>query len=122
MTREQLLKHWEVIEAYMNGAEVEYFDHINAEWVDCSSDPGFYIEAKYRIKKQPELIPFDFSDAEKLIGRIVVHKDKKELEGIHQITSIKNDYLYFYDGGCNMNYLFKYFTFLDGSPCGKIKE
>ena len=120
MTREQLIKHWDVIKAFKEGKEVELL-YGGGNWGDCPK-PEFQTDMHYRVKQEPEYVPFDFSDAEKLIGRIVVHKDKKELGGIHQITSIKNDYLYFYNGGCNMNYLFKYFTFLDGSPCGKIKE
>ncbi len=119
MTREQLIKHWDVIKAFKEGKEVEYSYDGGITW--WKSGTPIFDDKEYRVKQKPEYIHFDSSDSKKLIGRIVVHKDKTYLEGIHQITSIKKDYLYFYNGSCNMKYLFKYFTFLDGSPCGKIK-
>lgn len=59
MTREQLNKHWELVVALKNGAEIEtkpeYFDDEHAyeetAWVKTTS-PQFYCEAQYRIKKE----------------------------------------------------------------------
>lgn len=46
-------KHCDIIKKWADGAEVQWYDPINKEWlyVDC---PGFYDEETYRIK--PEII------------------------------------------------------------------
>lgn len=118
MTREQLLKHWQVIEAYMNGAVIQYFNTSISEWLNVK-DPSFEINKEYRIKKQSELIPFDFSDAEKLIAKAM----KRKTTGVYCLITFVSDlgveisgyFIPFYE-------LLKQFTFLDGTPCGKIKE
>ena len=48
MTAEAYFKHKEVIEAWLQGAEVEFLID-NAEWVDAEK-PVFHVVKKYRIK------------------------------------------------------------------------
>lgn len=119
MTREQLLKHWEVIEAYMNGAVIEYFNTSISEWLNVK-DPSFEINKEYRIKKQPELIQFDFSDAEKLIGKAVKRKDGSNyIQAIIEVTEFN---VYIGAGVVDFKTLLDKYTLLDRTPCGKIKE
>ena len=64
--------------------------------------------------KEPEYIPFSFKDD--LLGKRVKHKDGgyKELITVQIFDRVNKIYSY--------EELLKYFTFIDGSPCGKIKE
>jgi hypothetical protein len=48
MTAEAYFKHKEVIEAWLQGAEVEFLIN-NAEWI-CVEKPVFHAVKKYRIK------------------------------------------------------------------------
>jgi len=53
MNRDQLKKHWEVVKAFKNGAEIEMKgDYPDAEW-KLNSDPCFYTAISYRIKPEP---------------------------------------------------------------------
>ena len=47
MNREQLNKHWKVIEAYKNGADIEI--NVNDKWVGIEY-PLFDITTEYRVK------------------------------------------------------------------------
>ena len=49
MTREGLKKHWEEIEAYKDGAEVQY-RNTNRAWEDVAGEPFFHEDTTYRIK------------------------------------------------------------------------
>ena len=76
---------------------------------------------EWREIKKPEYVPFTVKDADMFRGKWIRNK-KSDLAGEELITSIKRcgietdstnrDYLYF----------LKYYTFLDGSPCGKLEE
>ncbi len=114
MTRESLNKHWEVIDAWRKGAEVEY---LASKW-EKIEDPGWFLETKYRIAPTPEYIPFDFTDAEFLIGKLIKSKVSDWVCIINACTFEKcwsGDTAYAY------KILLNSFTFLDGSPCGKLK-
>lgn len=50
MTRDALNKHWDVIEAFKKGAEVEYLNNIG-KWENCPL-PAFTLNTQYRIKPE----------------------------------------------------------------------
>ncbi len=114
------------IKAWADGAEIEVrqFDMRTLNWLDwkliTTNAPRWSTasDVEYRIKPQPELVPFDFSDAEQLIGKVV---KAKEGGTIRIITCSFRDGMFL--GGISWvtNYmqLFELYTFLDGSPCGK---
>ena len=86
----------------------------------CSEKELQSEDVEYRIKPKSELIPFDFTDAEKLIGKVVKHKEGFScvavlLECNLQHICIGNDFEIY-------EVLLQDYTFLDGSPCGKLKE
>jgi len=112
-------KHYDVIVAWANGEEVQANN--GAKWYDITSwIPTWNEDVEYRIKPKSELIPFDFTDAEKLIGKVVRHKEGFDcvavlLECNLQHICIGNDFEIY-------EVLLQDYTFLDGSPCGKLKE
>lgn len=117
MTRAELKKHWDVIKAYKEGKEIQYLNDNNV-WKDVDN-PGFFTHYEYRIKPGLEYVPFDFSDAEYLIGKVVVPKDKKN---ITMILAVNNGLILTGYTWRDYKTLFDDYTFLDGSICGKIKE
>jgi hypothetical protein len=115
MTREDLNKNWEFIEAFKNGKEIEFQHVVTKCWMDAI-DPSFNECVEYRLKEEPKYVPFDFSDAEKLIGKAVKF-DHSEL--VQLITSVQKHHVYL-DRWTKFKDLFENFTFLDGSKCGKL--
>lgn len=123
MIREQLEKHWEVIQAFKEGKTIQC-KYTNGNWIDVET-PAFDITTNYRIKPSPEYIPFDFSDVEKLIGRIVKGIAEYSNPNMnHLVVTCAEDYLWLGASSSGITYkeFFKTFTFLDGLPCGKLKE
>lgn len=121
MTREDLNKHWEIIQAFKDGFEIEFnYKDDSDSWSTVSGNVGFHFDRyEYRIKPVPEYIPFDFTDAEFLIGKVV---KSKYANWTCMITACTGDRCY--TGGIEYLYgeLLHTFTFLDGSPCGKLKQ
>ena len=118
MTREHVIKHWNEIQAFKDGKEIEM--RRNGEEWKLNRNPMFANDFEYRIKPEPELIPFDYSDAEFLIGKSVKRKDNSEL--IQTIVQIQSDMIYIGVGVINFTYLLENCIFIDGSICGKIKQ
>ena len=48
-------KHAELIKAWADGAEIEYFDY--EEGWTTQEQPAWYVDTEYRIKPQPEFVP-----------------------------------------------------------------
>lgn len=123
MTRERLLKHWDVIQAFKNGELIEWkFQGKDDTCWQYTSNPAFLIDCEYRIKEEPpkpEYIHFDFSDAEFLIGKAVINKD---IKSITLILGVNNESIAIGYSWKTYQDLFDNFTFLDGSICGKLKE
>ena len=147
MTKENAKDFLPLVQALADGKTIQFLSC--DEWVDLD-DPNFgnNIE-KYRIKPEKEYVPFD--TVEELIDCLNQKKFNEhppyniELEmpliwvknvdtnSKWLITSFSNNdiYLsdkycgndiYLSDKYCGLEYLFRAFTFLDGSPIGKIKE
>ena len=51
MTRETLIKHWDVIQAFKEGKKIEYFSNFDGKWVNVKN-PSFDIECSYRVKPE----------------------------------------------------------------------
>ena len=112
-------KHYNEIIAWANGTEIEYYDNLDSKW-KLAKTPHFILDCQFRVKSEQELIPFDFTDAEKLIGKVVRHKEGFDcvavlLECNLQHICIGNDFEIY-------EVLLQDYTFLDDSPCGKLKE
>jgi hypothetical protein len=107
-------RHKAVILAYLEGNEVQYKPSLG-EWSDIKY-PTFLEHFDYRIKPEPKLIPFDFSDAEMLVNKIVKSKDGSI---VSLITDAGIGKVWVGKWGDTYDNLLKDYTFLDGSPCGK---
>ena len=117
MNREQLNKHWELVKAFKEGAEIQGFNIRTKEWQDVSA-PNFYLDIEYRIKPEPKILPFTFEDAEKFVGKVV----KKKSGGfVGLIVGCDINDCFTSNGTLNYQYLLDKYTFLDGSPFGKIE-
>jgi len=115
MTQEEAIKWEKEIEALKQGETIQYYECM--EWYDVDS-PSFDFNINYRIKPEPELIPFDFSDAEKLMGKWIKRKGENS---IMLIVSVNEFGINTPFGFVNYQGLLESRSFLNGEPCGKIK-
>lgn len=103
----------ELKEAYSQGKIIQV--NMNSQWEDITGEPIWNGDVKY-LRIKPEYVPFDYSDADKMIGKVV--KLKSSVVGI--ITAVYCDESVIVG---NVPYTFKElfndFTFFDGSVCGK---
>lgn len=116
MTREDLNKHKECILAWGEGAEIEY-QNSSGNWESIFL-PTWCESIKYRIKSKPKLVPFTYDD--NLVGLSIINKS---VIGKFLIVEQDIDRIYF---GINESVLYKelfdYYTFIDGTPCGKYDK
>lgn len=120
MTQQEVIKWWPEIEAFKNGKTIEARKQ-HGVW-RVNTNPNFCLTCEYRVKEdppEPEYVPFDFSDCDILIGKMITTKNKKVLKVINGVSEqgvdAGNTFIYF-------SSLFVSYTFLDGKPCGKLKE
>lgn len=57
MTREGYKKHKEVFDAWLNGAEVQFYHKSKEKWIDIDGTPSFVFDESFRIK--PAKIEFE---------------------------------------------------------------
>lgn len=115
------LKKIAVMQAFCEGKPIQmYYNSIN-KWEDyISGEPLWdWRNQNYRIKQEPEYQPFDFNDAESLIGNIIRHKATKSLSVITNVNP-KN----VTSSGTVIHYdiLLNKYEYTDGSICGKLKQ
>lgn len=118
LDKEILKKWWKEIEAWKDGKQIQYIDADTPAWTDIDK-PSFLEWAKYRVKPEPVLIPFDYSDAEFLIGKGI--KRKNGATYVQLIHQVEDEYIFAGKGMIKFDYLFEHCIFLDGTPCGKPK-
>lgn len=112
-------KFRELKDAHANGSKIEI--KFCDSWYSIAN-PTWNTLHDYRIKPEPKLeyVPFNFSDAEFLIGKMVKENgDGKFLSiiiGVFQDGFMVGNKIHRFDT------LLKEFIFLDGTPCGKIKQ
>lgn len=116
-----------VMQAYADGKEIELLNSTGKwrtvsapswNWEEANKPMWNWVDFDYRIKKQPkepEYVPFTFEDADFLIGKTVRCKSQDYVALIISVTK---------DGTSVDDFkpLLDDFTFLDGSPCGKLKQ
>ena len=114
MTRENIKTHWEQILAFKNDKTIQVKSLSTGIWHD-TNDPSFDIMYEYRVKPEPKLVPFKFSDAKFLLGKIV-----KGRSCIFIISNVSEHGIYNSLGNYTFKELLNNCTFEDGSPCGII--
>lgn len=114
-TREKIV----VMQAYEDGKEIEFRSaYTEEEWVRCFKAVWNWAEFDYRIKPEPEYVPYD--------SVTEVDKDKwvkgKASGRLYRIIEIDpSDNTVYLDGEWyNLRELFK--GYKDGTPCGKKVE
>lgn len=118
LSKEQLKMHWKEIQAWADGKQIQYRTDDDCEWEDIK-DPAFYTDCEYRVKPDPLLIPFDYSDAEFLLDKKVKSVDGTLMAMVHAVgdtSGIRAGYVTY-----SYKEFLKTFTFFDGTPCGKPK-
>lgn len=118
MTKEGYLKHKKLIEAWANGEEIEYYTYLSGKW-EQASIPSWYLDVEYRIKPKPEYVPFDFSDAEMVVGK-VIKNNSNTLKFL--VYGAENEGVLIDNRSLCYKALLNNYKFLDGSPCGKLKQ
>jgi len=83
MTKKGYKKHKELIEAWVNGAEIQIFNVLN-EWGDVEN-PMWNENSKYRIK------PYEFKQGERIL--VKNHDDKIWREKTFCFKNKKNNYV-----------------------------
>ena len=108
-----------VMQAFLDGKIVEYCMRDEPDDFERLVNPIWdWSYCDYWIKEEPEYIPFDESDAGFLLGKIGI--DKKYL-GKRFICEVSKNKVWFRDSWVYFQQLFEDYTFLDGTPCGKLK-
>ena len=77
----------EVMQACLAGKEIEYFGSTKT-WTIATHPCWDWEDFDYRVKPVNKQVPYDFSDAENLIGRKVRHKEERS---VSVITCVDND-------------------------------
>lgn len=108
-----------IMQAFADGKEIEITPNSHEGiWTLCKEPNWDWPMYDYRVKeepKEPKYIPFTFEDAEFLIGKVVKSKGKNWVEIIAWCGDISTSV-------DNYETLLSDYIFLDGSPCGKLKQ
>ena len=104
-----------VMQAFKDGKEIEVYNIAKKGWFETNDPAWNWSITDYRVKEESQYIPFTFEDWEIMIDKIVKHKKKPIIE---KLTSFCDDSV----NAIFYNELLEEFTFLDGSPCGKLKQ
>lgn len=111
-------KHAKLIHAYADGAEIELFNKHSKKW-ESVDHPKWAEDLSYRVKQKPEYIPFEWEDRELLRGKWIKNKENGSEWSVYHLNVNSDGFsVNHIDAFCLLND----YTFLDGSPCGKINN
>lgn len=109
----------EVIQAHIEGKQIQYYDNVRYEWLDCEDNNpcwNFY-STDYRVKPESNVRPY--KDREECWNDMQKHEplgwtiDKDN--GSYVFSSVISSDL-------NFESILKSYTYLDGSPFGIVEE
>ncbi len=116
MTREDTKERIGVMQAYVDGKEIEFYDADDEKWVTTES-PLWNYNIRYRVRPMHKYRPFESS--EECWNEMLKHEPFgwiKDHDGIYfQIQSTDGS-----EGRFERS--FKRFTFVDGKPFGIIEN
>ena len=136
MINEQIKQLVDVLQAYVNGKTIQYYDvdysfkvkhpgerNFNNKWVDVDEDHIFKLDLyEYRIKPEPNYRPF--KNAEECWNEMLKHRPfgwiKSKKDGHYSmVTNVDADELSI-DGNPDWGFdgVMRIFTFADGTPFG----
>lgn len=127
MTKEDIAECIKVMQAYVEGKQIQYVDSETEDWTDIESPIGNWDIYDYRVK--PESKYRSFKNADECWQEMLKHKPFgwiKCKEGYFNIVYVNDDYVGLADkDGCSILLASKNShqdnTFVDGTPFG-IKE
>lgn len=131
MTREKTEERIKVMQAYLDGKDVEYYDEKSNEW-ELDINPSWSDKVRYRIKPEPIYRPF--KSAQECIEELKKHEPfgwvKYRPNADYNYWSISGircdgvvDFINLGEDWCSANTVFAYYTFLDGTPFGvKVED
>lgn len=133
MTREETEKRIKVMQAFVDGKDVEV---LNTDKWELVSNPSWSPATKYRIKSEPKYRPF--KDADECWEEMKKHEPlgwlkMKSNDGGKDFVFVRGIHKYIKDNSntcdiCIDNdlessiYIFGEYTFADGTPFGKLEE
>ena len=131
MTREEMKELLPIIQEWVEGKTLEYYNTDTGEW-EVVTKTIFINPNKYRIKPEPKYRPFETKEEcwnemlkHQPIGWLREKVNKKEVVHIGHVFEVEDDVLITLsiNPGRNINshYFFRTYTFADGTPFG-IKE
>lgn len=112
-----------IMKAFCEGKTIEYRIKPSCEWTPYLATGELswnWWDNDYRIKQEPKYIPFDFTDAESLIGKPIKRKHANLLIIINTITPAEINLSHGYK--ISFETLLENYEFLDGSICGKLNQ
>lgn len=120
MTKEETKERIKVMQAYIDGKEIEV-QSLSGAWF-LTTNPAWSPDNKYRIKTEYR----PFKNEEECLEEMQKHKPFGWIKASHGkflILGIRNNNIVFgtYTNELGYNYVFKNYKFLDGTPFG-IKE
>ena len=135
-SRKETAEHIKVLQAFVDGKTIEErrisFDH--TEWVDNNNPEWRWDKFDYRIKPESKYRPF--RTTQECLSEMLKHQPFGWLKPINKCTNnsitinissigyndeypiqFTNDY-----GDYSFEYLYKEFTFMDGTPFGIVEK
>lgn len=122
MNREKVIELLPILQAFAEGKTIEY--NCNGNWIEYDNFNFQDKTQNYRIKPEPKYRPF--ANEEECWQEMQKHQPfgwVKASHGQFLITGLRKDGVAFgiNDNWQDYNYMFKSYTFADGTPFG-IKE
>ena len=112
-------KHADLIIAWANGAIIQFKSRHGVWGNVLQNKPSWSIDTEYRIKEEPQYVPFKKGDAYSLVGKIVKRKTSAI---VNLISAADESSIFCGKTWYNLEELFEQFTFADGSPCGELSS
>lgn len=123
ITKEEIKERIAVMQAYVDGKEIEFYNYSNKEWV-VTKDPLWDIKIRYRVQPMQKYRPFQ--SAEECRNEMVKHDPigyLKSNNGYVFVCSFSDEGVYFsLDHEVSFEDAFGVNTFADGKPFGVIEE
>lgn len=110
-----------IMQAFVDKKTVEYYTEEFNIWLKVVSPIWNWEKWEYRIKPELQYQRFDFTDAEKLIGKVVKSKNNDYI-GMIKCAYADNNFIVIGESRVGYDRLFTDFLFLDDSICGKLKQ
>ena len=117
MTREALIKHWDVIQAFKDGKKIEYYDEVDKCWY-IAYEPSFHLDTKYQVKPEPTKRIPTIEEVEKwfIENKVFYHNLSNTVTRIIVIERNPSEKQIGLQGGwISIDKFCEEFTYLDGS-------